>query len=336
MDVYKGCLSAKCGVVPRATLKLKCQKQRISLAGRRCHRSQLTVLSKLTRNESTNGKHQNCVVVKYASMKISNIIFKLSPAVSTPKTPIIAKVVEDKLKRIGNGVLGFAAATTLWLGSPLLPLQSASADPLTFPVAEKPELFSAQKTLVEAWSILTETYVDPTFNHLDWQRELSSKLNSIATAPSKDAAAEQIATMVSKLGDPFTRWVSPKDYEDFRVSSDGELKGGVGLLIAQDPASGRLLVLAPIQGSPADRAGIKPGDEVLKVNGRHGWRNSSCCASWRARKFCNGRSRTKKGRKIFFRFFPISHSYFLFSYPCQHLFWNYGSYSRCPWPSPCC
>jgi C-terminal processing protease CtpA/Prc len=150
----------------------------------------------------------------------------------------------------------------------MLPPQPASAaETLTFPVAENPELFSVQKTLVEAWSILTETYVDPTFNHLDWQQELSSKLNSIAYAPSKDVAAEQIATMVSDLGDPFTRWVSPKDYADFRVSSDGELKGGVGLLIAQDPASGRLLVLAPIQGSPADRAGIKPGDEVLKVNG---------------------------------------------------------------------
>jgi C-terminal peptidase prc len=149
----------------------------------------------------------------------------------------------------------------------LLPPASAAADSLTFPIATNPELFKAQKTLVEAWSILTETYVDPTFNHLDWQRELSTKLSSIADAPSTDAASKHIATMVSDLGDPFTRWVSPKDYEEFRVSSDGELKGGVGLLIAQDPASGRLLVLAPIQGSPADRAGIKPGDEVLKVNG---------------------------------------------------------------------
>ncbi len=199
-------------------------------------------------------------------MKISyKLIQTVSPAASTP---IVAKAVEDNLKRIGNGLLGFAAATTLWLGTPMLPLQPASAaDALTFPIAENPELFSAQKTLVQAWSILTETYVDPTFNHLDWQRELSSKLTSIADAPSKDAASEQIASMVSDLGDPFTRWVSPKDYAEFRVGSDGELKGGVGLLIAQDPASGRLLVLAPIQGSPADRAGIKPGDEVLKVNG---------------------------------------------------------------------
>ena len=45
------------------------------------------------------------------------------------------------------------------------------------------------------------------------------------------------------------------------MSSDGEVQG-VGLLIASDPSSGRLVVLAPIIGGPADRAGMRPGDEV--------------------------------------------------------------------------
>ena len=55
------------------------------------------------------------------------------------------------------------------------------------------------------------------------------------------------------------------EYADFRVSSDGEVQG-VGLLIASDPSNGKLVVLAPITGGPADRAGIKPGDEV-SING---------------------------------------------------------------------
>ncbi len=53
-----------------------------------------------------------------------------------------------------------------------------------------------------------------------------------------------------------------REYADFRVSSDGEVQG-VGLLIASDPSSGKLVVLAPIIGGPADRAGILPGDEVM-------------------------------------------------------------------------
>lgn len=53
----------------------------------------------------------------------------------------------------------------------------------------------------------------------------------------------------------------PREYADFRVGSDGEVQG-VGLLIASDPSSGRLVVLSPISGSPAERAGILPGDQV--------------------------------------------------------------------------
>jgi hypothetical protein len=53
-----------------------------------------------------------------------------------------------------------------------------------------------------------------------------------------------------------------RDYQSFRVSTDGELQG-VGLLIAnQMSEEGHLLVLAPIKGGPADRAGVLPGDEV--------------------------------------------------------------------------
>ena len=43
---------------------------------------------------------------------------------------------------------------------------------------------------------------------------------------------------------------------------------GVGLLIASEPVSGRLLVLSPVDGSPAAKAGILPGDEVLQINGK--------------------------------------------------------------------
>jgi len=60
------------------------------------------------------------------------------------------------------------------------------------------------------------------------------------------------------------------------VSSDGEVQG-VGLLIAQEPSSGRLVVLAPIRGGPADKAGVLPGDEVsiLRFTSRQSF--GICC-----------------------------------------------------------
>merc|ERR1711977_654371 len=73
--------------------------------------------------------------------------------------------------------------------------------------------------------------------------------------------------MLETVGDPYTRFVNPKEFKDFRVKNDGELQG-VGLLIASEPGSGRLVVLSPIDGSPAAKAGILPGDEIAFINGR--------------------------------------------------------------------
>jgi C-terminal peptidase prc len=186
-------------------------------------------------------------------------------------------VVADAARHLGQAALGAAAAAVL-LVAPLpaaaaavllvAPLPAAAAArTVTFPVAERPELFAVQKTLVEAWTIISQSFVDPTFNHQDWPAQLQGELAAVAAADSPAAASAHVATMIKSLGDPYTRWVPRSEYMDFRVSSDGELKGGVGLLIASDPSSGRLVVLAPIKGSPADRAGIRPGDEVLAVDG---------------------------------------------------------------------
>lgn len=76
--------------------------------------------------------------------------------------------------------------------------------------------------------------------------------------------------------------VPRREYAAFRVSSDGELQG-VGMLIANEPVNGHLLVLAPIKGGPADRAGVLPGDELTSINGmsmevRRGCGRAGCVA----------------------------------------------------------
>ncbi|CAI5531117.1 unnamed protein product [Closterium sp. Naga37s-1] len=124
---------------------------------------------------------------------------------------------------------------------------------------------AAQRTMVEAWGIVREAFVDPTFNHQDWDRRLAAAIRGSVSAGSADDAYGLVHDMLATLGDPFTRLVSPGDYDSFRVSSDGGLEG-VGLLLASDTTDGRLLVLSPIEGGPADRAGIHTGDEVVAVD----------------------------------------------------------------------
>lgn len=71
-------------------------------------------------------------------------------------------------------------------------------------------MVSVQRTLVEAWTIVTEGYVDPTFNGADWMGELGDALTTSAEASTPEEAQKQIGAMLGKLGDPFTRWVPPQ------------------------------------------------------------------------------------------------------------------------------
>src|SRR5215208_5719941 len=64
--------------------------------------------------------------------------------------------------------------------------------------------------------------------------------------------------------DPHSAFMTPEEFADMRADTDGEF-GGVGIEI--DDAEGALLVLAPIKGSPADRAGLLKGDRIVAIDG---------------------------------------------------------------------
>jgi carboxyl-terminal processing protease len=96
---------------------------------------------------------------------------------------------------------------------------------------------------------------------------LEEVLGETLSLKTSDAAFAKIHSMLATLGDPFTRIVSPQEYASFRINNDGALEG-VGLLISSDRDSGRLVVLSPIEGGPAARAGIISGDEVVQIDGK--------------------------------------------------------------------
>lgn len=97
-----------------------------------------------------------------------------------------------------------------------------------------------------------DSFVDDRFNNHNWPEELKSHMTAAYNSKDGTAAYAEISSMLEGLGDPYTRIIPPKDYADFRVSSDGELQG-VGLLIANQPVNNHLLVLSAIKGGPADR-----------------------------------------------------------------------------------
>ncbi|MBR5940089.1 MAG: S41 family peptidase, partial [Neisseriaceae bacterium] len=68
--------------------------------------------------------------------------------------------------------------------------------------------------------------------------------------------------MVSGL-DPHSEYLTPKDFEDLKEHTSGEF-GGLGMEIGKKNDS--IVVIAPIEDTPADRAGVKSGDYIIKIN----------------------------------------------------------------------
>ncbi|MBD2165490.1 PDZ domain-containing protein [Calothrix membranacea FACHB-236] len=125
-------------------------------------------------------------------------------------------------------------------------------------------LTEEQKLVSEVWRIVNRNYLDETFNHQNWstvrQKALEKPLKN------HEEAYAAVQNMLKSLDDPFTRFLDPEQYRSLQVNTSGELTG-VGLQIALDPKTGKLEVVAPIAGSPADKAGIKPRDRIIKIEG---------------------------------------------------------------------
>lgn len=72
-----------------------------------------------------------------------------------------------------------------------------------------------------------------------------------------------IQGMVSSL-DPHSSYMDSKSYNDMQITTKGQF-GGVGIEVTQE--DGLIKVISPIDGTPAAKAGIKPGDRIAGIDG---------------------------------------------------------------------
>lgn len=127
-------------------------------------------------------------------------------------------------------------------------------------------LQNSPKAIVdETWQLVAKEYVDGTFNKTNWQETRSELLNKNYTSPEQAYAAIRVA--LAKLGDPYTRFLDPQQFESLTSQTSGEVSG-VGIRMELNEKTKRLTVVEAIQNSPALKAGLKAGDEILAIDGK--------------------------------------------------------------------
>ena len=133
-------------------------------------------------------------------------------------------------------------------------------------------LTDEQKAVAEAWRIVDNTFLDRTFNHQDWfqmrEKLVKTKYKNM------NEARDTIATMISSLGDKYTRYLPPDKYQSIVNSATGTL-AGIGVEIGQTSSKAsdgtgvpqRVQANDVEENSPAKKGGIQPLDVFIEVDG---------------------------------------------------------------------
>ncbi len=112
------------------------------------------------------------------------------------------------------------------------------------------QLLRPDDPLVRARKIIVDNYVNPLSD------EQITKLN--------DAA---IGAMVDSLGDQYSNYLNAEDFSSYQEDQKESYKG-IGISVNFNAETGNMTVIAPYDGSPAQKAGILPGDIIQKVGDR--------------------------------------------------------------------
>ncbi len=97
----------------------------------------------------------------------------------------------------------------------------------------------------ETWQTLKEKFIDKT--KFDNQKMLYGAISGV----------------VSSLEDPYTIFMNPEESKKFLEDVSGKFEG-VGMEIGQK--KGQLQIISPLEGTPAQKAGLRPGDKIVKID----------------------------------------------------------------------
>ena len=139
--------------------------------------------------------------------------------------------------------------------------------PLLAPSAASLISDSPKEVIDQTWQIVFRDYLDINGKYTPekW-RALRRQVLSKSYGSTKESY-EAIRGMLASLDDPYTRFLDPREFKEMQIDTSGELSG-VGIQLSLDKDTKELVVVSPIEGSPASRAGVQPKDVIVSIDGK--------------------------------------------------------------------
>ena len=133
------------------------------------------------------------------------------------------------------------------------------------PLSPALALTDDQSLVVDVWRLVNESYVDAEFEGIPWrrlrQKALEKQINNRADA------YDAIDAMLAPINDPYTRLLRPESYGQLEAATKGTVSGvGLQLGVAKDSAD--VVVIAPVEDSPAAEAELVDGTILRSINGQ--------------------------------------------------------------------
>jgi carboxyl-terminal processing protease len=122
--------------------------------------------------------------------------------------------------------------------------------------------YNAKEIYHHAWELVRENYYDSSFNGINWSEYEHKYDNQIESAPD---AFKAIKKMLESLKDPYTRFLDARAFQDENDAIDAHIVG-IGINLQQSRDQTHLIITRTIENSPAERAGLAPGDELMAID----------------------------------------------------------------------
>ena len=146
-------------------------------------------------------------------------------------------------------------------------MTAVALPPLLAPSAASLISDSPKEVIDQTWQIVFRDYLDINGKYTPQKWRTLRKQVLAKSYGSTKESYEAIRGMLASLDDPYTRFLDPREFKEMQIDTSGELSG-VGIQLSLDKETKELVVVSPIEGSPASRAGVMPKDVIVSIDGK--------------------------------------------------------------------